>query len=326
MFRYLNLIKPGLLSNTLKKQTLSINKYAIVRRNSTYQFSSFFNSTTFLDSNNNTNDINKEEVLLYLQSRLSSKPNLECFNEIIQDLNFLYIKESLDQEQTINLLKESLHYFGLVIKEEINLENEILTQSSEQITTLYKSIIEILNPNIMLITLNLWKKLDPKCTKSFLNFNEFLLTRTKFMNLFEGKQIVNLLQAYYEVRNKLESDKFAYIFDKCDTFICSKKDLVFQKEEVAQLLYLYSKCNLGSDNFYHKLFRNFTEEKDKMSLDDLVTCYWSIVSYNISKKDKKYIVYQQDVHEKILKNIKSLNSFQTKQFLWAYQMEKIIFP
>jgi len=305
--------------SNFKLEFLAIGNCPTIMRNQKFYF-----SDTKANKSGINNEQSNEELFAFFQSKLISPPNLECFNESIQDLKSIYMQGFLTQDQTTDLFRQCLQYFSLILKENFIFQNELLFQSSELVTDLLKSIIENLDVEILLLSLKSWKKLDPKYSKSYWNFIEFLLTRTKFMNLFKGKQIVDLLNSYFEIRNKYEMDKFSYIFDKCDHYICTKEDLQFEKEDIARILYLYIKCNLGSDRFFDKLFRQFVLERDKLSLSDLVTCNWCFVNYNLTKQDKNLLVFQKDVYEKISNNIKELNSYQIKQFLWAYQMEKLM--
>lgn len=270
-------------------------------------------------------DNNKEELLLYLNSKLQTPPNLQTFNENIEVLRSLHTKEYLNQNEIRELYQKCITYFNTIPKEASNFQEEQLNITSELLAGLYQSMIEALDTNIIVLSSKSMSQFDPKYTKPYWHFIEFLLTRTKFISLFEGTHVVRLLESYYQIQERYESDKFAYIFDKFDEYICGKESLNLSHEDMAKILYFYAKCDIGSDMFFQKMFERFIAEKESLEIKDLVICAWSFVSYNLKKKNKTMLIYTQGVHERVLSRVKDLNSYQAKQFLWAYHKEKELF-
>lgn len=266
-----------------------------------------------------------EELILFFESKITSSPNIQNFNESLNILASLYLEKHLTKEQIRPLYQQCFSYFDKIPKAVPDFKEEDLSATADLLTQLYQSMIESLDPPLVLMALRSWSQFNPKHSKPYWHFVEFLLTRTKFINLFEGHQIVELLESYYRIKDKYENDKFAYIFDKCDEYICDKEELKFSDKDISRLLYLYIQSNLGSDLFFEKMFKAFMHEKEKMSIHDLITCAWSFVSYNLTKKDKEFIVYSEGTYEKLLERMNELNSYQVKQFLWSYHKEREIF-
>ena len=289
------------------------------------QFSFNFNFNQEEEENQAQKDQERQELLVYLESKLQSTPTLESFNESLQILTTLYSKQYISREQVRERYRKCIEYFDSIQKNEPDFQQESLSGASEHLTNLSQAMVEALEADIVVDSLKSWANFDPKYSKQYWHFVEFLLTRTKFINLFEGRHVITLLNSYYQIKERYEIDKFAYIFDKCDEYICGKEDIKFSNAELARLLYLYSKCNLGSDEFFFRMLNKFKEEEERMNIKDLVACGWSFVNYNVTKKDKEFLVYKQDTYKRVLENIKELNSYQVKQFLWAYHKESEIF-
>ena len=290
------------------------------------QFSFNFNFNQEEDENQAEKDQERQELLVYLESKLESSPSLESFNQSLQILTTLYTKQYISRDQVRERYRKCMEYFESIPKEEPIFEQESLTAASEHLTNLSQAMVEALEADIVVDSLKTWAKFDPKFSKPYWHFVEFLLTRTKFINLFEGRHVVTLLNSYYQIKERYEIDKFAYIFDKCDEYICGRGDEIkFNHSELARVLFLYGKCNLGSDELFSRLLGKFKEEEERINVKDLVACGWSFVSYNVTKKDKQFRIYHPNIYQKVVDNIKELNSYQIKQFLWAYHKETEIF-
>jgi len=310
-------------SSKIKLPTLSYTHHLpnVFKR----QFSFNFNFNQEEDENQAEKDQERQELLVYLESKLESSPSLENFNQSLQILATLYTKQYISRDQVRERYRKCMEYFESIPKGEPGFEQESLTVASEHLTNLSQAMVEALEADIVVDSLKTWAKFDPKFSKPYWHFVEFLLTRTKFINLFEGRHVVTLLNSYFQIKERYEIDKFAYIFDKCDEHICGKDDIKFNHAELARVLYLYGKCNLGSDELFSRLLNKFKEEEERINVKDLVTCGWSFVSYNVVKKDKQFRIYHPNVYQKVVDNIKELNSYQIKQFLWAYHKEMEIF-
>ena len=267
----------------------------------------------------------REELIFFLNNKLKSPPSLQNFNESLQTLRSLHANEFLTKEQVRHLYTQCISYFASVPTNTPEFQDSYLTTVSDEMTGLSQSIVESLEPTMVTNSLDIWSNFDPKFSKPYWHFVEFLLTRSKFMNLFEGDQIVKLLDSYYQVQERYEADKFAYIFDKCDEYICKNRDLKFSDKSSARVLYLYAKSNLGSDNLFQNLFERFIIGRPYMSIENVITCGWSIVSYNLKKRNKSLVVYNQETYQKVLESINQLNSYKLKQFLWAYHKEQELF-
>lgn len=308
--KQINLLNPSIVSLS-----------GISKRHSSFNFN--FNQEK--EENQAQKDQERQELLVYLESKLESAPTVGSFNESLQILTTLYTKQYISRDQVRERYRKCIEYFESIPKDEPDFQQESLNGASENLTNLSQAMVESLEADIVVDSLKSWSNFDPKYSKQYWHFVEFLLTRTKFINLFEGRHVITLLNSYYQIKERYEIDKFAYIFDKCDEYICAKEDIKFSNAEMARLLCLYAKCNMGSDEFFSKLLNKFKEEEERMNVKDLVACGWGFVSYNVTKKEKQFMIYQPDTYKRVLENIKQLNSYQIKQFLWAYHKETEIF-
>lgn len=270
-------------------------------------------------------DNDREELIFFLNTKLKSSPNLQDFKDSLHALRSLHAKGYLTKEQARHLYAQCVSYFGSVSNDMSTFSETDLIAVSDEMTGASQSLIEALEPAMVTSSLRIWSQFDPRFAKPYLHFIEFLLTRSKFMNLFEGEQILQLLDSYYQIREKYETDKFAYIYDKCDEYICSNKALSFSPDNLARVLYLYSKCDLGCDTLFQALHERFVMQKDNMSVENIIICAWSFVNYNLRKKNKNLKIYDHETYQKILSNIDKLNSYRLKQFLWAYHKEQELF-
>lgn len=260
------------------------------------------------------------EVIEFFEQELQTIKDVNSFLRVTNILASIATTDKVQLKTKRAFFHKLIDHFPQMSNKEEDIRQ--FPKISDSIVGLYQIKIEYIDPEMVISTSKLISKHHTKYFKSYWHFIEFLLTRTNFLNTFTESHAVQLLNAYYEIENNLEADKYQYIFDKMEEFFSLKPALSLTEDELTRVLNYYTKSNLGGQLLYSKFYERFQDLRKTMKLENFISCAWGFVNYSLRAKDKSMKVYDQESYNKISNGIQDLNSYYIKQFLWSYHKEK----
>ena len=136
----------------------------------------------------------------------------------------------------------------------------------------------------------------------------------KLINETEDLMINNHQLTYEELCNLVEENKSKYVTELISN------EFKFSMEEVKNILYLFNKTNsvpTKDDIILKKVLNYFNKKRDQVLsiYQETILPLYKIIIINDLEKEKILEIFQEDVKQKIINKIKSINDFSSTIFV-----------